>query len=158
MKILSIMHVAFFTDQMDAMIDFYTRILGGKIKAVTKYGIYADRPDNPAMQAIGREDPDRLFNVYVEVAPLQFVELFAARPGQKPHNGWNEHIDYSHFALLTDDIFAAREEMESKGLAFDTEISKGPSETWKMWAHDPDGNKVEIMQFTENSVQVKGDK
>ena len=38
----------------------------------------------------------------------------------------------------------------------DTPITKGPSETYQMWLHDPDGNKFEIMQFTDKSIQVVG--
>ena len=76
--------------------------------------------------------------------------------GQKPHTAWNEHVDYSHFALTVDDIYATREKLEDRGLTFDTEISKGPSETYQMWAHDPDGNKFEIMQFTDKSYQLVG--
>lgn len=51
---------------------------------------------------------------------------------------------------------ATRELLEGRGLAFDTEPSKGPSGTWQMWAHDPDGNMFEVMQFTEDSYQVVG--
>ena len=55
-----------------------------------------------------------------------------------------------------DAIREAVRELESRGLTFDTKLSKGPSETWQIWAHDPDGNKFEIMQFTDKSWQVTG--
>lgn len=42
-------------------------------------------------------------------------------------------------------IIAMREKLEARGLVFDAPIFKGPSETYQMWAHDPDGNKFEIM-------------
>ena len=54
------------------------------------------------------------------------------------------------------DIYKARDEFLEKGIELDTDISKGPSETYQMWLHDPDGNKFEVMQYTENSIQVKG--
>lgn len=73
------------------------------------------------------------------------IELFPAKPTQLPHREWNDSVDYSHFALLCDDIYAMREKLEARGLVFDTPIFKGPSETYQMWAHDPDGNKFEIM-------------
>ena len=156
MKFNSIMHVAFFTDHMDEMLDFYVNKLGLKKKAVVKYGVYLNRDDRPAMQAIAKADPERIFNIYIEIAPGQFVELFTADENQKPHTKWNEHKDYSHFALLVDDIYKTREEFLAAGIEPDTNISKGPSETYQMWLHDPDGNKFEVMQYTENSVQVKG--
>ena len=152
----SITHVSFYTEQMDEMIRFYTEKLGGTLKVITRYGVYTDRDDRPQMQEIARKEPDKIFNVYVEIAPLQFVEFFPAAEGQKSHTKWNEHIDYSHFAILVDDIFETRKELQKRGLVFDTAISKGPSETYQMWAHDPDGNRFEFMQFTANSYQVKG--
>jgi len=152
----SIMHVAFFTDKMDEMINFYTEKLGGKIKTINRYSEYLNRDDRPRQQAIARTDPDRIFNVYIELAPLQFVEMFPAEEEQKPHCGFNEHKGYSHFALLTEDIFLTRKELEAKGVKAISSISKGPSETYQMWYEDPDGNRFEIMQFTENSLQIKG--
>lgn len=152
----SLMHIAFYTDNMDEMVNFYTNKLGGKIKAITKYGIYKDREDRPAMQKIAKVDPEKIFNIYVELAPLQFVEFFPATENQKDYIGWNEHKGYSHFALIVDDIYKAREELEARGVVFTTAISKGPSETYQMWSHDPDGNYFEIMQYTENSIQIKG--
>ncbi len=151
-----IMHIAFYTDKMDEMVDFYCNKLGAREKSIVRYGAYIDYDDRPALQKIAKEDPERIFNIYLEIADGQFIELFYASPDQKDYTGWNEHKGYSHFALLVDDIFKTRQELEDKGLVFDTDISKGPSETYKMWAHDPDGNRFEIMQYTADSVQIKG--
>ena len=156
MNVESIMHVAFNTDQMDELITFYTKKMGFRLKTVVRYGIYLDRDDRPAFQAIAKEDPDRIFNAYIEVCDRQFLELFPKTPGQGEHIGFNTNLGYSHFALVVDDIHETRKELEERGVVFDTNISKGPSETYQMWLHDPDGNKFEIMQFTENSIQLKG--
>lgn len=156
MNYKSIMHIAFYTDKMEEMIDFYTKKLGGRLKTVVKYGAYLDRDDRPAMQAIAKKNPDKVFNAYIELAPLEFIELFPATDEQKPAVGFNEHKGYSHFALLVEDIYEVRKQLEENGVEFDTAISKGPSQTYQMWTHDPDGNRFEIMQFTENSIQVKG--
>lgn len=156
MKYQSLMHVSFFTDHLEEMVDFYTRQMGGKIKSVVRYGIYVDRDDRPEMQAIAKVDPERIFYLYIELAPLQFIELFPAKEGQKPHTDWNEYLGYSHFALVVEDIFAAKKELEERGVHFLTEISKGPSETWQVWTSDPDGNRFELMQYTEKSLQIVG--
>ena len=155
MEFNSIMHVTFFTNQMDEMIKFYTETLGGELKVVTRARAYADRP-NGAYYKDYLEDPEKIVIVYIEIAPLSFIELFPASEGQLPHRQWNDSVDYSHFALTCDDIYATRERLEARGLVFDTAISKGPSETYQMWAHDPDGNKFEVMQFTDKSYQVVG--
>ena len=152
----SLMHVAFYTDKIDEMIDFYTNKLGGTLKALTRYEIYADRDDRPAMQKVALENPKKIFNAYIELAPLQFIELFPSIKNQKEHTEFNEHKGYSHFALTVDDIFNVRKKLEDNGVEFVTDISKVPSETYQMWSKDPDNNFFEIMQFTENSIQIKG--
>ena len=151
----SLMHVAFYTDKIDEMIDFYTNKLGGTLKALTRYEIYADRDDRPAIQKVALKNPKKIFNAYIELAPLQFIELFPSMESQKEHTDFNEYKGYSHFALTVDNIFDARKKLEDNGVEFVTDISKGPSETYQMWAKDPDNNFFEIMQFTENSIQIK---
>lgn len=155
MNYTSIMHIAFYTRQFDAMLDFYCHKLGGKIKSITRYNVYLDRDDRPFQQKIAQEDPQRIFNAYIELAPLQFIELFPAFAQQKEHPAFNEHIGYSHFALTVQDIYQTQAELIAAGVIPDTPITKGPSETYQMWLHDPDGNKFEIMQFTNRSIQLE---
>ncbi len=156
MKFNSVMHVSFYTNQYDEMIDFYVNKLGCKQKVIVKFKDYLAYPDRKQMYEIALNNPEAVFYTYIELAPGQFIELFPAMPGQKPHRQWNEDIGYSHFALTVDDIFEASKEIQSKGITPDTEISKGPSGTYQQWFQDPDGNKFELMQFTEDSYQVKG--
>lgn len=156
MRFENIMHIAFFTDHMDEMMDFYVNKLGAKIKVLTKYKQYLNRDDRPAFQKIAQETPEKIFNVYLELCPGQFVELFPKKEGQKEHDEWNESLGYSHFALVVEDIYEAKKELKEKGVEIDTPISIGPSSTYQFWVHDPDGNKFEIMQFTENSYQLVG--
>ena len=156
MNVQSIMHVSFYTDHLNEMIDFYVNQLGARLKVLVRYREYLNRNDRPAKQAIARKDPDRIFNAYLEIAPGQFLELFPAAETQKPKAGWNKQIGYSHFALLVDDINIAYEQLIKASVRPDTERSMGPSGTWQFWIHDPDGNRIEIMQYTENSYQVTG--
>ena len=153
----NIMHIAFYTDNMNEMLDYYTNKLGATIKVLSRYKIYANRPDRPQFQKIALETPEKIMNVYLELAPGQYVELFPKIDGQTKNDAkWNEQLGYSHYALTVEDIFETRKILEERGVVFDTTISKGPSETYQMWTHDPDGNMFEIMQYTENSYQVKG--
>ena len=152
----SLMHIAFFTDQMEAMEEFYCDKLGLKKKVEVKYKVYLDWNDRPAMQKIAQEDPERVFNTYIELAQGQFIELFPIEVKRSEESVVDNTPGYSHFALLVDDIYAAKKQLLEAGVKIDTDISKGPSETYQMWIHDPDGNKFEIMQYTENSIQLKG--
>ncbi len=152
----SIMHVSFYTDRFEEMLDFYTNKLGGKQKVIVRFKEYLNRPDRPQFQEIAKSDPERIFYTYIELAPGQFIELFPAMPNQKEHSTWNEYKGYSHFALLVDDIYKTREELKAKGITPVTDISKGPSNTYQMWIADPDDNRFECMQYTEDSWQVRG--
>ena len=71
---------------------------------------------------------------------------------------YGTHNGYNHFALLVDDIESAYKEFKEKNIKITAPLSKGPSETWQFWAEDPDGNRFEVMQFTDKSYQVVGHK
>ncbi len=156
MEFLSLMHISFLCNDFDAMLDFYENTLGLKKKVAVKYGEYVDRDDRPAMQEIGRKEPDRIYYVYFEFCPGQFIELFPKNEDLMDQPEYGKYNGYNHFSLLVRDIHEAYETFKEKGIPILTDISKGPSETWQFWAHDPDGNRMEIMQFTDRSYQVVG--
>lgn len=152
----AIMHVSFYTDHFDEMLDFYMNKLDAKQKVVVRWKSYANSTNKPQFAKLAKENPEGIFYTYLELAPGQFIELFPASEAQKPHREWNEDVGYSHFALTVDDIHQTSELLVSRGLEPDTVISKGPSGTYQQWFHDPDGNKFELMQFTEESFQITG--
>lgn len=155
MEFKSMMHVSFYTDQMDVMRDFYENKLGLKPKIVTRASLYTDL-NRGYYSEVAKTNPDKIIIVYIEIAPGQFIELFPKSEGQKKHDTWNQRLGYSHFALLVDDIYQTRTELIERGVEIDTDISIGPSKTYQMWVHDPDGNKFEIMQYTDDSFQLVG--
>lgn len=155
MKFKSLMHVSFFTEQMDVIRDFYENKLGMEAKMVVRNKRYKGRLDKEWGRR-AETDPEGICLIYYEVAPGQFIEFFPKAEGQGPHIVANQNVGYSHFSLLVEDIYAAREELLALGIPLDEDVSKGRAETYKMWIHDPDGNKIEVMQFTENSEQLKG--
>lgn len=155
MKFKSIMHVSFFTDQLDVIRDFYENKLGLRAKMIVRFREYKNSA-NEYFRKGAEERPDDICIIYIEIVPGQFLEFFPKREGQAEHDEWNHRLGYSHFALLVDDIHAARNELAAKGVPIDTEPSIGNSHTWKMWCHDPDGNKFEVMQYTDKSFQVVG--
>lgn len=152
----SIMHVTFITDDMEAMRSFYVDKLGGQVKIVTRAKLYKGL-NRGYYSELAETDPEKIIIMYIEIAPNTYVELFPSVEGMAPHpESKISQKGYSHFALLVDDIYKAREELEARGIVFDTQISKGPSETYQMWTHDPDGNEFEVMQFTDKSYQLVG--
>lgn len=155
MEFKSLMHVSFFTDQLDVIRDFYENKLGMEVKMLVRNKRYAGQT-NREWGHRAETAPEGICILYFEIAPQQFIEFFPKGDGQGEHIVANQNLGYSHFSLLVEDIYKAREELIALGIAIDSDISKGKSETYQMWIHDPDGNKIEIMQFTENSEQLKG--
>ncbi len=155
MEFKSIMHISFYTEHIDEMRDFYENKLGLTPKIVTKAKTYKGL-NRGLYSEIAEIDPERVIIVYLELAPGQFIELFPKEKGTIEYAEGKKKQKYSHFALLVEDIFKTRDEFIEKGIEIDSNISKGPSETYQMWSHDPDGNLFEVLQYTENSYQVVG--
>ena len=156
MKFNEVMHLSFYTDQMDEMRDFYENKLGLKAKIIMRYEAYKGQASRGEWAKRAETRPHDIAYIFIELAPGQYLELFPKADGQKEYIQPNTHLGYSHFALMVDDIFEAREELVKAGVDIDIEPNKGQSETWQMWVHDPDGNKFEIMQYTEKSLQFEG--
>lgn len=149
------MHVSFFVKDMDKMIDFYVKGLGAKIKMAIRYKSYLNDPDS-AFYLDALKTPDDYCIVYLEIAPMQFIELFPAKDEQKKHPAFNEQVGYSHFGIIVRDIFMTRAMLAGNGVRIDMEPNIGNSRTWKMWIRDPEDNRIEIMQYTDESYQIIG--
>ena len=156
MKFNEVMHLSFYTDQMDKMRDFYENKLGLKAKIIMRYGAYLGQKSRGAWAKKAITDPDGIAYIFIELAPGQYLELFNKADNQLEHEKPDVRLGYSHFALLVEDIEKTYRELVECGVAIDTPISKGPSHTYQMWVHDPDGNKFEIMQYTDLSLQHQG--
>ena len=84
--------------------------------------------------------------VYMYVAGSQFIELFYGGTEESPYS--DEKIGYSHLCLEVTDIQAA-------GAPLDATPSLGIDGNWQCWTHDPDGNRIELMQMMPDSLQDK---
>lgn len=155
MKFNSLMHVSFYAKDLEGIREFYENKLGAKIKMLVRNSAYKDKPEHLFYER-AHSDPDGIAIVYFELAPGQFIEFFPALKEQKPHTAFNEYIGYSHFGLIVEDIHKTREEFVKKGIPIDVEPTIGNSYTWQMWIHDPEDNRIEVMQYTDKSYQIVG--
>ncbi len=145
MKILELGHLAFKCRDLRASEKFYSDVLGFKRAFCLTYG---DRGDS--LRA------DREWIVYLKVSERLFLELFDPEGASEMNlPDWNR-FNYQHLALIVDDIHAMREHLASHGAPIDTEPELGVDNTWQMWSRDPDGNKIEFMQYTDKSFQLVG--
>ena len=97
-----------------------------------------------------------LGTVYVYIGPGQFLELFAN--GVRPVNVGRDGIGLCHICLATEDIYAEYETLKARGAVIDREISRGKSKCLMFWTHDPDGNPLEIMELTADSLQAEANR
>lgn len=138
MNVKSLAHAGFRVKNMEESFKFYIDGLGFK----HKFTMYRQKGDvNPWIE-------------YLEFGDHQFVELFHCREEKKPHPDLREYYSIHHIALIVDDIHAAFKEAKEKGLHIKTEPLLGPDNTWQFWLIDPDGNEIEMMEYTNDSLQL----
>lgn len=162
MKIKEFGHIAFNCKNQQKSVAFYRDILGCKEKFSLTYSDMIVSVKNSGYKVpksfikMLEKRKDKVWLTYIEIGEGTFLELFDQLGAFLFHKAKPINFNYQHFALIVDDIYAVREELISKGVTIDTDISFGPDNTYQLWIHDPDGNKFEIMQYTDKSFQLIG--
>lgn len=132
-RILGISHAAFYVDDMPGAVAFYTGFLG----FATPYTL--PRPGGGEL-------------VWIKINEKQSVELF---PGSETAPGSDR---LAHIALETDDADAMRLYLKSRGFQVPDQTPVGKSGNKNFTLSDPDGNRVEIVEYlpTGWTVREKG--
>ncbi len=160
MNIKELGHLAFRCRDLNASAAFYRDVLGFNQKFALYYGDWIEHlrklPGNEGFIAELMPRYNDPWIVYMQISERVFIELFDPQGADQNCVPDGRSLNYQHLALVVEDIHAAREELVSKGVAIDTEPTFGMEGTWQMWIHDPDGNKIEFMQYTPNSMQLTG--
>jgi lactoylglutathione lyase len=135
MMIKRIAHLAFGVKDMKKTLHFYTEVMGFE-KAFTLYD-----PNDSSIPWIE----------YIKISDSNFIEFFYS----DPVNAFpKDEVSYQHFCLETDDIHAFVKRMNDYHYPIDSPISMGLDNNWQCWIKDPDGNRIEIMQYGPNSLQL----
>ena len=87
--------------------------------------------------------------VYLHVSGDRFIEVFPGGPDLDP----NRVHSFMHVCLPTDDVDAAFEHLRRGGAPIDRETAVGLDGNLQAWTRDPDGNRIELMQLSEDSPQ-----
>ena len=146
-------HVALRCKDFQAMTAFYQDTLGLR-------------------HAFDLKDPDgKILISYIGLPGGQYIELF-----NDPYEGPNDtaNVGFHHVCLLVDDIVSAARVCEAKGLTLyrgpryagrpfteafpDDPIAaglQGMSGSLQFYIQDPEGNEIELMQYTPDCLQVK---
>ncbi len=128
--ITGLAHVCYTVSNLDASIDFYCSKLG-----MTEAFPFL------------KEDGTR-FGVYIHAGGRNFIELFTGDLGDKA-----DAQSYRHLCLEADDLEATVTELRARGVEV-TDVVIGSDGTPQSWLEDPDGNRIELHQYTPQSKQT----
>ena len=92
---------------------------------------------------------------YIEVAPHQYIEFFHT-DGQNKNEDRNlqDAYGYQHICLEVPNIQDAWNAVIANGMKPDTEISLGSDGSYQFWLVDPDGNRLELMEYAPGAKQL----
>ena len=139
-------HLCFFTNQLDRMIVFYRDVLGCPVKFTMC--------NNDGFE----------FGHYFALGERTFIEIFDQAGAIKqwggdkvPRRPSGSDERYRHFSFEVSGIegFCAR--LRAKGVEV-TPVKTEMDHSKQAWLKDPDGNAIELMEYTPRSLQLVGGK
>ena len=133
--ILGIGHLALKVRDLDKSLDFWR-----------------DRVGFREMDRLRRDD-GTTWLVYLRITDTQFLELFpGAVTDQAPDEEANGVL---HICLDIEDVDVEIARLEKAGVKIVSPIKGGIDNNRGAWIHDPDGNRIELMEMHPNSIQYK---
>jgi catechol 2,3-dioxygenase-like lactoylglutathione lyase family enzyme len=134
-------HICLYTQQPEAMLDFYRKKL--------------DLPLQFSMQ----NDSGEEFGWYVALGNVTFIEIFDAPKAAKQWGGSVPDLSVTgrvrHFCIQVEDLGAEQQRLAKRGVEV-ARIKTGMDGSRQGWIEDPDGNAIELMQYVETSLQLRG--
>jgi catechol 2,3-dioxygenase-like lactoylglutathione lyase family enzyme len=134
-------HLNFFSDRPAEMIDFYTNKLGLKIAFTLD------------------DDNGKPFGWYVSCGKMTFIEIFDQAGAVKQWGGKITQLQhgskFKHLCFSVKGLEEYRDSIVNRGIDV-SEISVGMDNSKQAWIKDPDGNDIELMEYTPASFQLRG--
>ncbi|MBN1249821.1 MAG: VOC family protein [Anaerolineae bacterium] len=93
-------------------------------------------------------DEGHRFGVYLHTGGRNFLELFEGSLSE-PADGQS----YRHICLEVDDIEATVATLQDRGIEV-SPVKLGRDHSYQAWLTDPDGNRIELHQYTLESWQA----
>jgi catechol 2,3-dioxygenase-like lactoylglutathione lyase family enzyme len=126
--IKQVAHACIFARDLEATESFYRDVLG--IPLAFRFQRGADR-----------------IGFYLDLGGRTFIEVFS-----KAESRFAETDQINHICLETEDLDGLIAHVRSQGVTI-TDKKLGADGTWQAWTSDPNGVKLEIFQYTADSMQ-----
>jgi catechol 2,3-dioxygenase-like lactoylglutathione lyase family enzyme len=142
-------HLCLKTSQLDRMTAFYRDALGATVrfrylnKAGEPIGVYFALGENTFIEVFDHADAHRRSNSPKPLEPLE-----------EPRDPWL--VRYNHFCLQVEGLDAYVALLESRGVTV-TGRKTGNDRSRQAWVKDPDGNLIELQEYTAQSRQFTGE-
>ena len=131
-------HINFVTNDLEKIIDFYVNKLGLQIKFTL---------DN---------QEGKPFGYYFACGDTTFLEFFDQKMAAEVWGGKVEELNigtrYRHFCLEVTGLEEFCSRLREKDVSV-SEITLGMDHSYQAWIADPDGNQIELMEYTPSSMQ-----
>ena len=134
-------HLCLFSDNITAMVHFYSQQLGLKVA----FTLDADN--------------GKPFGWYFQCGKMTFVEIFDQAGAVKQWGGQVEALAlthdkrFRHLCFEVENIESYREQLTNVGVTV-SPVTVGMDNSKQAWIKDPDGNDIELMEYTKTSFQV----
>ena len=86
---------------------------------------------------------------YLDLGARTFIEVFA-----KANSSFEESNQINHICLETEDMDGLISHVRAKGVTI-SDKKRGVDGTWQAWTADPNGVKLEIFEYTADSLQFR---
>lgn len=134
-------HLNFVTDDLSKIIDFYVNKLGLQVKFTLN------------------NQQGEVFGYYFGCGNTTFLEFFDQSMAAQVWGGEVAELTignrYRHFCLEVTGLDEYCKMLKSKGVSV-TDIATERDNSRQAWISDPDGNRIELMEYGPSSLQLTG--
>jgi catechol 2,3-dioxygenase-like lactoylglutathione lyase family enzyme len=134
-------HLNFVTNNLEKIIDFYVNKLGMNVKFTLN------------------TTEGKPFGYYFACGDTTFLEFFDQAMAAEVWGGKVEPLaigtHYKHFCLEVTGLDEFCKMLKDKGVEV-SEIKLGMDNSRQAWIADPDGNAIELMEYSYSSLQLSG--
>lgn len=127
-KVNRLAHVCIYAADLEATRSFYADLLGMET-------------------AFTFEKDGELFGFYLGCGQQTFIEVFQGEPGSEGN--------IRHLALDVEGMDELIQRLHSAGITV-SEKTLGADHTWQAWTEDPNGIRIELHEYTPDSMQLRG--